>query len=171
MLRVVYSDCDSPSSEPESEGSDKEALHLSSDSESDEDNPQPDVTNPDRDLSNSIALCSIGIPIHTYSFPEEDPGLNLYALFKQHVDYHLAHFFNCLKTSQGNIEQFLRQGILQGLNLAHHIQFRSTYTMYKLVDVTTNEPQWQSGMVDYPLLDGVHFQYWNIISAVKYLLY
>jgi len=103
MLRVVCSDYDSPSSEPESEGSDKEALCLSSESESDEDNLEPDVTNPDPNVTNSMTLCYAGIPIHAYSFPEEDPGLNLYALFRHHIDYRLARFFNCPKTSQGNI--------------------------------------------------------------------
>jgi len=170
MPRVICSDYYSSSSEPESEGSDKEALHLSSESEADEDNPEPDVTNPDLDVTNSMTLCHAGIPIRAYSFPEEDPGLNLYAPFRHHVDYRLAHFFNRAKTSQGNIEQFLQEGILQGLNPAHHVQFRLAYTMYKLVDAATNEPRWQSGMVDYPLLNRVQFHYWNIISAVKYLL-
>ena len=104
-----------------------------------------------------MTLCHAGIRICAYSFPEEDPGLNLYAAFRHHLNYRLARFFNRAKTSQGNIEQFLRQGILQGLNLVHHVQFRSAYTMYKLVDATTNEPRWQSGVVNYSLLNGVRF--------------
>ena len=42
--------------------------------------------------------------------------------------------------------------------------------MYKLVDAASNELHWQSGVVDYLLLNGVQFHYRNIISLVKYLL-
>jgi len=104
MLKVIYSDYDSPSSEPESEGSDKKPLCLSSESESDEDKPEPDMTNPDSNVTNSMTLCYAGIPICAYSFPEEDRGLKLYAPFQHHVDYRLAYFFNYAKTLQGNIE-------------------------------------------------------------------
>jgi len=113
------------------------------------------VTNLDSNVTNSITLCYAGIPICAYSFPEEDPGLNLYSPFRHHVDYRLARLFNRAKTLQRNIEQFLQEGILQGLNPVHHVQFRSAYTMYKLVDAATNEPQWQSSVVDYPLLNRV----------------
>jgi len=128
------------------------------------------VTNPDPDVTNSMTLCHAGIPIRAYSFPEEDPGLNLYAPFRYHIAYLLACFFNRAKTSQGNIEQCLREGILQGLNPGHHVQFHSAYTTYKLVDATTNKPRWQSGLVDCPLLNGLQFHYRNIILVVKYLL-
>jgi len=141
MLRVICSDYDSPSSELESEGSNKEALHLFSESESDEDNPEPDMINLDPNMTNSMTLCHTDIPICAYSFLEEDPGLNLYASFQYHVDYHLACFFNHAKILQENIEQFLWEEILQCLNLMHHVEFHSAYTMYKLVDAATNELQ------------------------------
>ena len=42
--------------------------------------------------------------------------------------------------------------------------------MYKLVDAAADEPDWHSGIVNYPMLPGVRFRYRNIIAAMKYLL-
>ena len=39
------------------------------------------------------------------------------------------------------IDQFFKDGILKDLNPTHRVQFRSSYTLYKLVDAAVNEPQ------------------------------
>ncbi|KAF8430918.1 hypothetical protein BGX38DRAFT_1146770 [Terfezia claveryi] len=94
--------------------------------------------------------------LYTYMktfFPEEDPNFNLYAPFRDSVDYRLARFFNSAKTSKGKIEQFFRDGILKSLNPTHKVQFHSAYTMYKLVDAAANEPRWRSGMRHHPEYD------------------
>ena len=160
---ICLSDCDISHYETESGGSDKETRDFFSESESDDDSTQPDP-------SKLIIHSHAGISIREYAFPEQDQSFNLYAPFRHPVDYRLAWFFNSAKTSQGKIEQFFRDGILQGINLTHDVQFRSAYTMYKLVDTAANEPRWYSSTVDYPQLNGVQFHYRNIISAVKYLL-
>jgi len=160
---ICLADCDISHYGSESGGSDKEPRDFFSESESDDDSTQPDT-------SNLIIHSHAGIPIRELVFPEQDQSFNLYAPFRHPVDYRLARFFNPAKTSQGKIEQFFRDGILQGLNPTHDVQFRSAYTMYKLVDAAPNETRWYSGTVDYPLLNGVQFHYRNIISTVKYLL-
>ncbi|KAF8426775.1 hypothetical protein BGX38DRAFT_1278901 [Terfezia claveryi] len=146
-----------------SKGSDKEARDFSSESESDDEGQQPDI-------GVSINNPHAGIPIRKHSFSEEDPNFNLYAPFRDSVDYRLACFFNSAKTSKEKIEQFFCDGILKSLNPTHEVQFHSAYIMYKLVDAAANEPRWHSGMVNYPLLLGVQFHDRNIISAVEYLL-
>ena len=86
------------------------------------------------------------------------------------VDYRLARFFNSAKTSRKKIDQFFKDGIFKGLNPKHHVQFRSAYTLYKLVDAAASGPCWHKGTVNYPLQKAVPFRYRNISSAVKYLL-
>jgi hypothetical protein len=146
-----------------SEGSEREAREFSSDEESDGEGQQGDATD-------MIPAMRAGQPLRQYLFPEQAAGFDFYAPFHNPIDYRLARFFNSAKTSQASIDKFFKDGIMQGINPTHRIQFRSAYTMYKLVDATANEPQWYSGTVNYPLLKGVRFRYRNIISAVKYLL-
>ncbi|RPB21143.1 hypothetical protein L211DRAFT_851742 [Terfezia boudieri ATCC MYA-4762] len=132
-----------------SEGSNREAQDFSGESESDEE----------------------GNPIRQHVFPEADPTFNLFAPFHTLIDYRLACFFNSTKTSKAKINQFFKDNLLKGLNPIHQVQFRTAYSMYKLINAATDEPSWRSGIVNYPLLKGVDFYYRNIIEAVKYLLY
>ena len=176
----------------EDEGSDREAREFENDSESEDavsepgfederSDPGSDDESSDREAqgpesdsegpqTNVIAQVLAGTPIRGYAFPERDPSYNLYAPFRHGVDYQLAHFFNTAKTSQGNIDKFFRGGVLKALNPTHHVQFRSAYTMYKILDTGADEPRWQKGKVNYPLQNGVKFRYRNILSALKYLL-
>jgi len=94
----------------------------------------------------------------------------LYSPFRHAIDYRLARFFNAVQASEKKINQCFKDGILKGLDPTHQVQFRSAYTLYKLVDKAADESGWHSGKVDYPLLKGVPFRYHNIISTVKYLL-
>jgi len=102
-------------------------------------------------------------------FPEQEPGYNLFTLFWNRIDYRLVRFFNSARTSKTKVDQFFKDGILSNINPRHHVQFRSAHTMYKLVDAAASGPRWYPGTVDYPLLKGVPFRYWNIVSAVRYL--
>jgi len=163
LTTILAPDYSYDPSELVSEGSDREAREFSDDEKSDEDNPKADATNP-------FPLIQAGQPVRPYLFPEQDAGFDFHAPFRHLIDYQLARFFSSAKTSQGNIDKFFKDGILKGLNPTHDVQFRSAYTMYKLVDAAADEPAWHSGIVNYPLLKGVRFRYRNIISAVKYLL-
>ena len=95
-------DCDSETS---TEGSDKEARYFSTDSESDAEGQQPETENPQHDTT-----CVTHIREHL--FPEQDTGFNLYAPFRNPVDYRLARFFNSAKTSKKKIDQFFKDGVL-----------------------------------------------------------
>ncbi|RPB18361.1 hypothetical protein L211DRAFT_854189 [Terfezia boudieri ATCC MYA-4762] len=143
-----------------SEGSDREARDFSGESESDEEG-QPIIAN---------TYSHAGNPIRQHVFPEADPTFNLFAPFHTLIDYRLARFFNSTKTSKAKIDQFFKDNLLKGLNPTHQVQFRTAYSMYKLIDAAADEPSWRSGILNYPLLKGVDFHYRNIIEAVKYLL-
>ncbi|RPB19375.1 hypothetical protein L211DRAFT_853191 [Terfezia boudieri ATCC MYA-4762] len=156
----ISADVDYYSDSCYSEGSDKEARFFSVEPESDEGSQEIDAIN---------YPCA-GNPIRQHVFPEEDQNFNLFAPFHTPIDYRLARFFNSTKTSQAKIDQFFKDNLLKGLNPTHQVQFRSAYTMYKLIDTAANEPSWHSETVNYPLLKGVAFYYRNIIAAVKYLL-
>jgi len=149
-----------------SEGSDREARQFSSESES-ESESESDEASQQIDV---IKYPGAGNPIREHVFPECDINFNLFAPFKTPIDYRLARFFNSTKTSQAKIDQFFKDNLLKALNPTHQVQFRSAYTMYKIIDAAACEPSWSSGAVNYPLLKGVGFHYRNIISAVKYLL-
>ena len=112
----------------------------------------------------------VGTPIRVYSFPEQDPSYNLYAPFSHSINYRLASHFSAAKTPKSKIDHFFKNNILKDLNPTLKVQFRSAYTLYKLVDSAANEPGWRTGKVNYPLQQGVEFQYRNIISGVEYLL-
>ena len=178
--------------ESEDEGSDREAREFENGSESEDAVSEPGSENESSDpgsdddssdrkaqgsesdvegrQTNVVVQVLAGTPIRGYPFPERDPSYNLYAPFRHGADYQLAHFFNTAKTSQGNIDKFFRGGVLKALNPTHHVQFRSAYTMYKILDTGADEPRWQKGKVNYPLQNGVKFRYRNILSALKYLL-
>jgi hypothetical protein len=163
IREILLSTYESSDAEVESEGSDREARDYSSDTESDEESPK---TNGE----NAITEATAGIPIREYGFAEQDPAFDFYSPFRHAIDYRLARFFNAVQASEKKIDHFFKAGILKDLNPTHQVQFKSAYTMYKLVDEAADEPRWHSGKVDYPLLKGVQFRYRNIISAVKYLL-
>jgi len=163
IAEIFLGRCNSSDSEPESEGSDKEARDYCSDSESNEESQQTDT-------AIAISQPVAGIPIRAHCFPERDSEFNLYSPFRHAIDYWLAHFFNAVQASEKKINQFFKDGILKGLDPTHQVQFHSAYTLYKLVDKAADEPGWHSGKVDYPLLKGDPFHYCNIISTVKYLL-
>ena len=149
---------ESSTREGQDEGSDREVLDFSSD-ESDSECPRVDEV-----------IQRAGAPIRVYSFPEQDPSYNLYAPFSHSIDYRLASHFIAAKTPKSKIDHFFKNNILKDLNPTHKVQFRSAYTLYKLVDSAANEPGWRAGKVNYPLQQGVEFQYRNIISGVEYLL-
>ena len=149
-------------SEAASACSDKEDRYFSTNCESYAEGPQADTQNPEHG-----ATC--GTPTRKHVFPEQDSGFNMYAPFMNPVVYQLARFFNSAKTCEKKIDQFLKHGILKGLNPTHHIQFRFAYTMYNLVDAAASGPCWHKGTVNYPLQNAVCFRYRNIISVVLYL--
>ena len=151
----------SPDLESENEGSDRELLDISGDYDSDGGAQLSDPVGPQE--------CA-GTAIRKYTFQEENPDYNLFSPFRHRTDYQLARFFNSAKTSKAKIDQFFKNDILKALNPTHNVQFKSAYTMYKLVDNAAKEPSWNFGKVDYHLQKGVKFSYRNIISAIKYLL-
>jgi len=155
-------------SDPPCEGSDNEARYFTSDSECDAEGEQPDVKAQQPNTPNTHV--AYGTPIAEYVLPEQEPSYNLFALFRNRIDYRLAQFFNSARTSETKVDQFFKDGILNNINPMHHIQFRSAHTIYNLVNAAASGPRWYPGTVDYPLLKGVLFHYRNIVSAVRYLL-
>ena len=140
------------------EGSNREVLDFSSD-ESDGEGPRVDEV-----------IQRAGTPIRVYSFPKQDLTYNLNAPFSHSIDYQLASHFIAAKTPKSKIDHFFKNNILKDLNPTPRVQFRSAYTLYKLVDSAPNLPSSRAGKVNYPLQQGVQFQYRNIISGVEYLL-
>ena len=130
IFGVLDSDCDS---ETATEGSNKEARYLSTDSESHAEGQQHDTENPQHDAT-------YGTPIHEHLFPEQDSGYNVYPPFRNPLDYSLARFFNYAKTYKKKIDQIFEDGIFKGLNPTHHVQFRSAHTLYNLVDAAASGP-------------------------------
>ena len=155
-----FPDDDFSDARSDSEGSDREVREFESQAKEKDDGRLADAETQSR----------AGVPLRKHSFPEEAPTHNLYAPFQRPTDYRLARFFNAAKTSRAKIDQFFKDGILEGLGPTQPVQSRSAHTLYKLVDAASNEPIWHSGTVNYPLLKGVRFSYRNIISAVRYLL-
>ena len=161
LRAIVSQDYGSSDIEYESDRSDREARSFTSD-------PEP---NGDGQPSDSLDLrARAGIAIRKYSFPEENPSFNLYAPFRNHIDYQLAQFFSSSKISSAKINKFFKDRILNDLNPTYMVQFRSAHTLHKLRDATVNESSWYSGKVNYPLQKGVKFRYRKLISVVKYLL-
>ena len=161
LRAIVSQDYGSSDIEYESDGSDREAGSFTSD-------PEP---NGDGQPCDSLDLRPrAGIAIRKYSFPEENLTFNLYALFRNHINYQLAQFFSCSKISSAKINKFFKDGILNDLNPTYIVQFRSAQTLHKLMDATVNEPSWYSGKVNFPLQKGVKFRYRKLILVVKYLL-
>ena len=119
---------ESSTREGQDEGSDREVLDFSS-NESDSECPRVDEV-----------IQRAGAPIRVYSFPEQDPSYNLYAPFSHSIDYRLASHFIAAKTPKSKIDHFFQNNILKDLNPTHKVQFRSAYTLYKLVDSAANEP-------------------------------
>jgi len=156
-------------SDPLCEGSDNEVRYFTSDSESDAEGEQPDVEAQQPNTPNTHV--AYGTPIAEYVFPEQEPGYNLFAPFRNRIDYRLAWFFNSARTSKTKVDQFFKDRILNDINPTHHVQFHSAHTMYKLVDAAASGPHWYPETVDYSLLKEVPFHYWNIVSAVRYLLW
>jgi len=154
--------------DPPCEGSDNEARYFTRNSESDAEGEQPDVEAQQPNTPNTHV--AHGIPIAEYVFPEHEPSYNLFAPFQNRIDYRLARFFHSATTFETKVDQFFKDSILNDINPMYHIQFHSTHTMYKLLDVAASGPRWSLGMMDYPLLKGVPFYYQNIVSAVRYLL-
>ena len=87
IAEIFLGRCNSSDSEPESEGSDKQARNYCSDSESDKESKQTDI---------AIAITKpvAGIPIWAHCFPKRDSEFNLYSPFPHAIDYRLACFFN-----------------------------------------------------------------------------
>jgi len=116
-------DCNlNSNSEPPCEGLDNEAQYFTSDSESDAEGEQPDVEAQQPNTLNTHV--AYGTPIAEYVFPEQEPGYNLFAPFRNQIDYRLACFFNSARTSEAKINQFFKNGILHDINPMHHVQFR-----------------------------------------------
>ena len=161
LRAIVSQDYGSSDIEYESEGSDREARGFTSD-------PEPDG---EGQPSDPVYLKPrAGIAIRKYSFPEENPSFNLYAPFRNGIDYQLAQFFSSSKISSAKIDKFFKDGILKDLNLTYNVQCRSAHTLHKLMDATVNEHSWYSCKVNYPLQKRVKFRYCKLISLVKYLL-
>ena len=78
---IVLQDYSSPKIKYESDGSDREAQDLSSDSEPDSEGQLSDHVN---------LKLPVGIAIKKYSFPKENAIFNLYAPFRYCIDYELA---------------------------------------------------------------------------------
>ena len=115
MENIIFGDLDFDcDSETATEGFKKEGRYFSTDCESDAEGQQPDTENPEHDTT-------CGTPICEHLFPEQDPSFNLYAPFRNPVDYRLARFFNTAKTSKEKIDQFFKHGTLKGLNPTHHV--------------------------------------------------
>ena len=161
LRAIVSQDYGSSDIEYESKGSDREAKGFTS-------NPEPDG---EGQPSNPVYLKPwADIAIRKYSFPEENLSFNLYAPFRNRIDYQLVQFFSSSKISSAKIDKFFKDRILKDLNPTYNVQFWSAHTLHKLIDATVNEPPWYSGKVNYPLQKGVNFHYHKLISVVKYLL-
>ena len=119
MSRVIPLQCfDSADSQARSEGSDNEVCKFL-DSESDGEGQEILPTN--QTSTSSVTQSCAGTPIRDVVFPEWDPDFNLYALFLDCIDYTLACFFTRAKVSRAAINEFLKNGILNDLNLTHKV--------------------------------------------------
>ena len=129
LRAIVSQDYGFSDIEYESDGSDRQARSFTSDPE-----PKDDVQ-----PSNSRDLTPrTGIAIRKYSFPEEHSSFNLYAPFRNHIDYQLVQFFSSSKISSAKINKFFKDGILNGLNPTYIVQFRSAHILHKLMDAKVN---------------------------------
>ena len=147
--------------EYKSDGYDREARSFTSD-------PEPDGDGQPSDSLDSKLYR--GIAIRKYSFPEDIPRFNLYAPFRNHLDYQFAQFFSCSKILSAKMNKSLKDRILNDLNPTFVVQFWSAHTLHKLMDPTVNEPSWYSGKVNYPLQKRGKSRYRKFVSVVKYLL-
>jgi len=75
-------------SDPTCKGSDNEVRYFTSDSESDAEDEQLDVEAQQPNTLNTHV--AYGTPIAKYVFPEQEPGYNLFAPFRNGIDYRLA---------------------------------------------------------------------------------
>ena len=114
--------------EGQDEGSDREVLDFSCDKSHSECYRVDEV------------IQRAGTPIQVYSFPGQDPSYNLDAPFRHSIDYQLARHLIPPKKPKSKIYHFFNNNILKNLNPMHKVQFRSAYTLYKLIDSAANEP-------------------------------
>ena len=128
MENIIFEDLDFDCySETPTEGSDKEVRYVSTDSEYDDEGQHSDTENPQHDPT-----CRTRI--HEHLCPEQDSVFNLYASFRNPVDYRLARFFNSAKTVRKWPTEYTRLSLPHKVTLTYcHVTWTSMFPVCQIM--------------------------------------
>ena len=115
----------------------------------------------------------VGEPILDYLFSQQRfPGFNHLYPFHTARDYKLARFLVLSKVPKTQINDFFRDDILSSA-IVHgkkDISFQSGHTLYKQTSRMTQDPEWDSGQVEFCLYPKSEFRFRSILRCIQYLL-
>jgi len=100
-------------------------------------------------------------------FSQRHAGYNYLQLFHNPRDYKLARFLTLSKIPKMRINEFFQDNLMPDVRLS----FKSGHTFYKQTTLMIDDPEWTTGMVQYPLRPQSEFRYCNIIECIQYLLW
>ena len=94
--------------------------------------------------------------------------------FRNAMDYKLARYFHSAHVPLTKIDEFFKEGFYQppegGDPTKSIVSFNFAYTLCKLWDEMTQDPQWKNGFVDFKIAQNTEFWYRDIVKCIRYLL-
>jgi len=99
-------------------------------------------------------------------FSQRRAGYNHLQPFLNPRNYKLARFLTSSKVPKMRINEFFRDNVMPDARLS----FRSRHTFYNQTRLIIDDPEWTTGLVQYPLHLQSEFRYRNIIECIQYLL-
>ena len=147
----------------------------------DSEDTSSDITEPIENVMSFPGEREAGKAISVLPFVKErQPMYNFFRPFQNAMDFKLARFFHSAHVPKARIDEFFRDGFLEGQSDAPGsipvcvgspgFSFRSSHTLYQKIDEMIIDPPWKNGFVDFRLAKNTEFWYRDILKVLKYLL-